>query len=170
MPWLDDQNGFTKKFVGSEAVAAPVTVLHTLPFAGYDPHKIVVGDETFVTDITGRKIGRILTCATDMAIGRVDGTICSVASPPGDGCPADFVPNGLSGGFVLLEEGLAPGTEVILTDGRKKKITVEIRTDVRPVGTARRPIDEMLYNEKEENHERVERIEPACKLPLQRRS
>jgi len=56
----------------------------------------------------------------------------------------------------LLEEDLAPGTEVILTDGRKKKIAVELRTDVRPARTAHRPIDEMLYNEKEENHERVE--------------
>jgi len=91
-----------------------------------------------------------------MAIGRVDGTIRSVASPPGDGCPADFVPKCLSCGFVLLEEDLAPGTEVILTDGRKKKIAVELRTDVRPARTAHRPIDEMLYNEKEENHERVE--------------
>lgn len=149
-PWLfalalnDDQSGFTKKFIGSDAVAAPAKVLYTLPFAGYDPRKIVAGDETFVTDMAGKKIGRILTCATDMAIGRVDGVIYSLASSLEDGRPEEFVPKGLSCGFVQLEEDLAPGTEVILTDGRKKKITVEIRADVRPRRTARRPMKEMV--------------------------
>ncbi|MFV0437196.1 MAG: aminomethyltransferase family protein [Desulfopila sp.] len=144
LPWRDDQTGFRKEFIGSAAVVAPAAVLHTLPFAGYDPRKIAAADDTFVTDMTGRKIGRILTCATDMGIGRVDGEICSIASSPADGCPADFVPKGLSCGFVLLEEALAPGTEVILTDGKKKRITVEIRADVRPARTARRPMAEML--------------------------
>lgn len=144
LPFTDDQSGFTKKFIGSEAVAAPGKILHTLPFAGYDPRKIVVSDDTFVTDTEGRKIGRILTCATDMAIGRVDGVICSIASLGEDGCPTEFVPKGLSCGFVQLEEDLAPGTEVILTDGRKKKIPVEIRADVRPRRTARRPMKEMM--------------------------
>ena len=149
-PWLfalplnDEGTGFTKEFVGSGQVAAPAGALHTLPFAGYDPRKIVVSDETFVTDLAGRRLGRILTCATDMAIGRVDGVIYSLASPVEDGRPEDFVPKGLSCGFVMLEEELAPGTEVILTDGKRKKITVEIRADVRPRRTARRPMREML--------------------------
>jgi len=144
LAWNDEHNGFTKEFIGSEAVAAPAEKLYTLPFAGYDPRKIVIGEETFVTDLEGRRIGRILTCATDMAIGRVEGVILSIASPAEDGRPAGFVPKGLSCGFVQLQEDLAPGTEVILTDGRKKKIKVEIRADVRPRRTARRPMKQML--------------------------
>lgn len=143
LPWNDDQSGFTKKFLGGEAVSAPGKIEYTLPFAGYDPRKIVSGADAFVTDKAGRPIGRILTCATDMAIGRVDGVIYSLVSTVADGRPAEFVPRGLCCGFVQLEENLPPGSEVILTDG-KKKITVEIRADVRPARTARRPMKEML--------------------------
>jgi aminomethyltransferase len=144
LAWNDDQSGFTKTFIGSEAVAQVGIGDFTLPFAGYDPRKIVAGDDTFVTDTQGNPIGRILTCATDMAIGRVDGTIYSVAGGNQEGRPADFVAKGLSCGFVQVREKLAPGTEVILTDGKKKKIKVEIREDVRPGRTARNPMKEML--------------------------
>lgn len=143
LPWNEGQDGFTKTFIGDGALAGQDAVMHTLPFAGYDPRKIVVGESTYVADSEGNRIGRILTCATDMAIGRVDGKIFSMASTADDGRPADFVAKGLSCGFVQLEEELAPGTEVILTDG-KKKIRVEIRADVRPRRTARRPMKEML--------------------------
>lgn len=143
LAWNDDQSGFTKTFLGSDAVAAIEKTEFTLPFAGYDPRKIVAGEATSVTDADGNTLGRILTCATDMAIGRVDGTIYSIASTVEDGRPEDFNPKGLSCGFVLLRENLAPGTEVILTDG-KKKITVEIRADVRPGRTARLPMKEMI--------------------------
>jgi aminomethyltransferase len=144
LPWNDDQSAFTKTFLGSEAVAAPEKSAYTLPFAGFDPRKIVAGEGTFVTDSEGNTIGKILTCATDMAIGRVDGTIFSIASSVEDGRPEEFTPKGLSCGFVQVQEDLAPGTEVILTDGKKKKIKVEIRGDVRPGRTARRPMKEML--------------------------
>lgn len=143
LPWNDDESGFTKEFIGREAVAAPGEAPYTLPFAGFDPRKIVAGEETFVTDLEGNRIGRILTCATDMAIGRVDGVIYSLASTAEDGRPADFAAKGLSCGFVQLERNLVPGSEVVLTDG-KKKIKVEIRADVRPRRTARRPMREML--------------------------
>ncbi|WP_136795307.1 MULTISPECIES: aminomethyltransferase family protein [Desulfosediminicola] len=140
----DDGSGFTKSFIGSDALADTANYLHTLPFAGYDPRKIVVADTTFVTDLEGNHLGRILTCATDMAIGRVDGRIYSIVSSEESGKPADFSPKGLSCGFVQISENLPVGTEVILTDGKRKKIKVEIVSDVRPDRTARRPMKEML--------------------------
>lgn len=143
LAWNDDQSGFTKTFLGSEAIAAISEYEYTLPFAGYDPRKIAAGDTTFVTDLDGNRIGRILTCATDMAIGRVEGVIYSIASSIEDGRPADFSPKGLSCGFVQIQQNLAPGTEVVLTDGKRKKIKVEIRADVRPGRTARKPMNEM---------------------------
>jgi aminomethyltransferase len=72
-----------------------------------------------------------------MAIGRVDGKIVSVAGHPG------FQAKGLCCGFVLLDKKCSPGEQVILTDG-KRKIPVEIRADVRPDRTARKPIGAML--------------------------
>ena len=53
------------------------------------------------------------------------------------------IAKGLCCGFVLLDQHCAPGEKVVLTDG-KRKIVVEIRTDVRPNRTARRPMDKML--------------------------
>ena len=100
----------------------------------------MVSETTYVTDASGENLGVILTCATDMAIGRVDGEIVSIAASR----DSDFVPKGLSCGFVKISKKLAPGSEVILTDGRKKKIPVEIRSDVRPGRTARKPMNEMI--------------------------
>jgi aminomethyltransferase len=104
---------------------------------------MVVSEKSYVTDETGANIGTILTCATDMAIGRVDDKIVSLATAVADGKPQDFVPKGLSCGFVKVNRRLQPGEIVYLTDG-KRKIKVEIRSDVRPDRTARRPIKEML--------------------------
>jgi aminomethyltransferase len=78
-----------------------------------------------------------------MAIGRVDGRIVSLATPAEKGRPEDFNPKGLCCGFVKVNHPLAPGEEVILTDG-KRRIEVEIREDIRPDRTARRPIAEMV--------------------------
>lgn len=140
LAWDDDQKSFTKSFYGADAVLKGGDDEFTLAFAGFDPRKIVVGEGTFVTDLEGERIGTILTCATDMAIGRVDGEIVSIASTDK---PEDFAPKGISCGFVKVRESLAAGTEVILTDGKRKKIKVEIRGDVRPGRTARRPMKEM---------------------------
>lgn len=143
LPWRKNRDGFTKDFVGAEAVRQFVDAEATLPFAGYDPRKIVAGPDTVVTDLQGNRIGRVLTCVTDTAIGRVDGRIVSVATPPAAGRPDDFNPRGLSCGFVKVARPLEPGSEVMLTDG-KRKLKVEIREDIRPDRTARRPIGEML--------------------------
>lgn len=136
-----DDERFTKEFIGSHALTALQSADYTLPFAGFDPRKMVVSDKAFVMDEKGEKIGTILTCATDMAIGRVGEGIVSIAT--GEEKPEGFVPRGLSCGFVRVDRRLDPGDIVVLTDG-KRKINVEIRHDVRPDRTARRPIREMV--------------------------
>jgi aminomethyltransferase len=143
LPWKEDKTGFTKDFVGAAALRQLEAAEHTLPFAGYDPRKIVVGPDTFVADLRGDRIGRVLTCATDMAIDRVEGRIVSIATPLSKGRPENFRPRGLCCGFVLVDRALPPGEEILLSDGRRN-LKVEIREDIRPDRTARRPITEML--------------------------
>lgn len=139
----DEKGEFSKDFIGADALSSHTPATFTLPFAGYDPRKMVVSEKSYVADQDGAKIGKILTCATDMGIGRIDEKIVSVATSVEDGRPEDFVPRGLSCGFVMIDRSLNPGDVVLLTDG-KRKIKVEIRSDVRPDRTARRPIKEML--------------------------
>jgi len=137
----DADGAFSKDFIGADALAALEPDTYTLPFAGFDPRKMVVSENAYVADEEGNRLGDILTCATDMAIGRVGDTIISIAST--DGKPEDFVPRGLSCGFIRVERRLDPGTIVVLSDG-KRKIKVEIRNDIRPDRTARRPLGEMI--------------------------
>jgi aminomethyltransferase len=139
----DESGKFTKDFVGAEPLTLLESSDYTLPFAGYDPRKMVISEKAFVTDLEGKKIGIILTCATDMAVGRVDDKIISLATAANDGKPEDFVPRGLSCGFVKVDNRFEPGDIIILTDG-KRKIKVEIRSNIRPDRTARCPIKEML--------------------------
>lgn len=139
----DESGNFTKNFIGADALASLAASTYTLPFAGYDPRKMVVSEKSYVTDEAGIKVGTILTCATDMAVGRVGEKIVSIATTTADGKPEDFIPRGLSCGFVKVDRKFAPGDVVVLTDG-KRKIKVEIRSDVRPDRTARRPMKEML--------------------------
>lgn len=139
----DESGGFTKDFIGARSLLALEPEFYTLPFAGYDPRKMVVSEKSYVVDESGERIGTILTCATDMAIGRVEDRIVSLATSTADGRPEDFSPKGLSCGFVKVNRRLQPGETVFLTDG-KRKIKVEIRSDVRPDRTARKPIKEML--------------------------
>ena len=79
---------------------------------------------------------KVLTCATDMAIGRHGGKIYSVASPAK---PEGLAIKGLSCGFIKVDANLAPGTVVELKDGRRS-IQVVIETDVRPDRTARKAL------------------------------
>ncbi len=139
----ESDGSFTKDFLGAGALSSFVPTEFTLPFAGFDPRKMGVSEKSYVADENGEKIGIILTCATDMAIGRVDGNIVSVATSVADGKPEGFVPKGLSCGFVKVNRKLNSGDIVLLTDG-KRKIKVEIRDDVRPDRTARRPMKEMV--------------------------
>lgn len=139
-----DENGkFSKDFIGAESLSSLSLKEYTLAFAGYDPRKMAVSDKSYVADVGGDRIGIILTCATDMAIDRVDDSIVSIATPIEDGKPEGFTPRGLSCGFIKVDRQLKPGEIVLLTDG-KRKIKVEVRRDIRPNRTARRPMKEML--------------------------
>ena len=137
LSWDEEMRSFSKEFVGGHALLTSSWKKYTLPFAGFDPRKINAGEGSFVARESGEPIGTILTCTTDMAIGRVDGKIVSIASDK------DFQAKGLCCGFVLVDQPCAPGERVVLTDG-KRKIEIEIRADVRPNRTARRPMNEML--------------------------
>ena len=146
-PWvfalpLDRQGNFTKSFVGSETIRNKATEEYTYPFAGFDPRKITLSDRAVVIDERDTELGKILTCATDMAIDRIDNKIISLATKETERKPADFRPKGLCCGFVKVDRQLEYGSIVYLSDG-KRKIEVEIRRDIRPDRSARYPIDQM---------------------------
>lgn len=146
-PWpfaLSGREGdaFTKDFIGADVVAEECDDDFTYPFAGFDPRKIQ-GDDAVVENASGESIGEVLTCTTDMAIGRVEGEIFSITSPSDSGVPEGFTPRGLCCGFIKVNTALVPGDKVVLRAG-KRKIEVEIRQDIRPHRTARRSISLML--------------------------
>ena len=150
-PWqfalpLDANGQFTKSFMGSLALQENETKYYTYPFAGFDPRKISVSETSGVLDGDDARIGDILTCTTDMAIGRVNGTIVSSALTHEQGKPENFRPKGLSCGFIRVNTPLSPADIVVLTDG-KRKIKVEIREDIRPGRTARYPLHKMLADD-----------------------
>jgi aminomethyltransferase len=105
--------------------------------------KVAAADPAVVLDDSERDIGRVLTCATDMAIGRHEGRIFSIASPDK---PAEFTPRGLSCGFVKVTKPLEPGQIVRLKD-KRRTIDIEIVDDIRPDRTARKPLANFLGNE-----------------------
>lgn len=133
----DDSGKFTKDFHGAQGLLESGWSKYTLAFAGFDPRKISADDNNYVIDKDGERLGKILTCTTDMAIGRVDGEIQSLAA--GTGAKL----KGLCCGFVLLDKEIEVGELVFLTDG-KRKIKVEIRADIRPLRTARSAISTMV--------------------------
>jgi glycine cleavage system T protein (aminomethyltransferase) len=126
-------SGFTKQFIGSESLLKTDYGEYTLPFAGYDLRKVSSHDPAIVKDDAGNQIGKVLTCATDMAIGRHKDRIYSIVSPDK---PENFNPRGLCCGFVKTTVRLSPGQTAILSDNRRK-IKVEIVNDIRPNRTAR---------------------------------
>lgn len=138
LPYAEDRTGFTKSFLGDKALLEATDADHTLPFAGNDLRKVTL--PATVLDSDGKEIGTVLTCATDMAIGRCGDRIYSVASPD---TPADCKIKGLCCGFVKVSKELSPGQEVTLQDARRK-IAVRIQEDIRPDRTARIPLKKML--------------------------
>lgn len=141
LPFNADGSAFTKRFIGDVVLQLRQTADHTHPFAGYDPRKVSTGDaQALVLDASENEIGVVLTCVGDLAIGRVDGRICSVASP---NKPEDFKPLGLCCGFVRVRSKLDAGTQVFLKD-KRRRIRVDITDDIRPDRTARRPMREFL--------------------------
>jgi aminomethyltransferase len=138
LPWTEDRKGFTKDFMGSKSLLNVKNPEYTLPFAGFDLRKVSLPAQ--VTDAAGNAMGTVLTCVTDMAIGREEGRIISMASPDK---PVDFKPKGLSCGFVKVIKAIPVGEKVFVVDPRRK-IEVEIVRDIRPARTARKPLKEML--------------------------
>jgi aminomethyltransferase len=140
LPFNDDQTAFTKTFIGAQALLNIEASEYTYPFAGSDFRKVSVEDPAVVLDSEGHEIGRVLTCVTDMGIGRHGDRIYSIASPDK---PEEFKPKGLCCGFVKVKSKMAPGQIVEIKDNRRK-LKVTIVDDIRPDRTARRPIAELL--------------------------
>lgn len=130
--------GFTKAFLGSKALEEAAGAEHTLTFVGQDLRKVDAhAAKVFLED---KEIGTVLTCVTDMAIGRFEGRIYSIASPDK---PEGLAIKGLSCGFIKVAGPLAPGTTVELRDG-KRAIPVTIATDVRPDRSARKALKSFM--------------------------
>ena len=140
LPYLPDKSGFTKSFIGDRALLEAVDAPFTYAFVVNDLRKVGAGSGTRIMDGDGKDIGHVLTCATDVGIGRHEDRIFSIASPDR---PADFRPKGLSCGFILANRALQPGDAVKLADSRRN-IDVTIATDIRPDRTARRPMKEFI--------------------------
>ena len=138
LPFTPAGDGFTKAFLGSAALEKASGAPYTLTFVGHDLRKVDGHDGRVYLD--GKEIGTVLTCVTDMAIGRHEGRIYSVASPDK---PAGLAIKGLSCGFIKVGAKLAPGTTVELRDA-KRTIPVVIETDVRPDRTARKALKSFL--------------------------
>jgi len=139
LPFDRAGTGFTKTFLGSDAIEKATDAPYTLTFVGHDLRKVDTHDAA-VFDSSGAEIGKVLTCVTDVAIGRHGGQIFSVATPAK---PEGLAIKGLSCGFVKVTPRLAPGTTVELRD-RRRSIRVAIETDVRPDRTARKALKNFL--------------------------
>lgn len=138
LPFVPGGEGFTKTFLGSAALEQAADADYTLTFVGHDLRKIDThGAKVFHE---GQEIGTVLTCVTDMAIGRFEGRIYSTATPDK---PEGLAIKGLSCGYVKVGRKLAPGTAVELRDG-KRAIQVQIETDVRPDRTARKALKSFM--------------------------
>jgi aminomethyltransferase len=146
LPYDEAGTGFTKKFIGDEALLNAKASDYTYPFAGHDLRKVSTHEPAFVFNSQGNEIGEVLTCATDMAIGRVGDKIFSIASPDK---PQDFRPRGLSCGFIKVKSRMVPGDIVEIRD-RRRKIKVTIVDDIRPDRTARRPLKDMVWKREED--------------------
>lgn len=139
LPFNTSGGGFSKTFLGSAALDKATDAPYTLTFVGNDLRKIDT-HSAVVRDLQGNELGTVLTCATDMAIGRHEGKIYSVASPTK---PEGLAIRGLAAGFIKVNANLPVGTVVELKDN-KRSIQVVIESDVRPDRTARKALKSFL--------------------------
>ncbi len=140
LPYVE-KSGFSKKFIGSEALEKQSNhAAHTYAFLGFDLRKVTVCDDTAVIDQNGQCLGQVLTCVTDMAIGRHENRIFSISSPDK---PLGFKPGGLSCGFVKVNKPLDIGRIIRIKD-KRREIPVMIVDHIRPDLTARNAIQKML--------------------------
>lgn len=140
LPFNDQGSDFTKNFIGRDALLNRNRPEYTYAFVGNDLRKVSVSDPAVVTDTDGNVFGKVLTCATDMAIGWANGSIYSIASP---GRPEDFKAKGLCCGFIMVDRKLEYGQVVTLQD-KRRKLHVTVTEDIRPDRTARKPLKQML--------------------------
>ncbi len=141
LPWKEYKKSFSKEFVGKKALEELLSNYSwfTYPFVGKDVRKVNLAEHPVVI-LEGKKIGKVLTCCTDMGISWVDDKIVSVNSP---NKPENFKPKGLSCGFILVNQDLPVGTWVTLKDN-KREIPVKIVQDIRPDRTARKNLKDFL--------------------------
>ena len=137
LPYTEDGSGFTKAFIGRDALLNVEDPEYTYAFAGNDLRKVSLPAAVISA---GEEIGTVLTCATDMAIGRHEGRIYSISS---NDKPEALKIKGLSCGFVKVNKPLEQGDVIELKDNRRK-LKVRIENDVRPNRTARKPLKDML--------------------------
>lgn len=133
-PWefalCKEGDGFSKRFVGRDALIDSKGRSFTYAFLGENGRKVEAGAEVIQGDTV---IGSVLTCVTDMGIDNVEGTVLSIGSPD---APDGFAPKGLSCGFVKVTTPLESGAALILKD-KRRELSVKVVTDIRPDRTAR---------------------------------
>lgn len=127
--------GFSKPFIGDQALLKARNDPHTHPFVGFDPRKVDISAGQ-VVDLDHKPRGIVLSCTTDMGIGRQAGHLYSITSADR---PAGWEPRGLCCGFVKVDRPLAKGQMVWLKD-KRRSIKVEIVEDIRPARSARKPL------------------------------
>ena len=141
LPYNEAKTNFTKRFIGDDAIENIKTPEYTHAFVGYDLRKVSAHESPAqVLDDNDNPIGIVLSCVSDMGIGRDNDKIYSIASLDK---PVDFTPKGLCCGFVKVRKRLSTGKVVTLKDATRQ-IKVVITDDIRPARTARTPMREML--------------------------
>lgn len=140
LPYSDDKKSFTKDFLGKDALQQSDTTEHIYPFVGDSLRKVTASDATEVLDETGRNIGKVLTCATDMGITWLDKKIVSIASKD---LPEGLKIKGIACGFIKIGHPLESGTKLTLREG-KRAIKATIVRDIRPDRTARKKLDNFI--------------------------
>ncbi len=141
LPYTAGRTSFTKDFLGKQALVCTPPSSWTFPFVGFDVRKVAFTDSPpVVVNGSGKVIGIVLTCVTDVGIGWHEGRIYSVSSPDK---PEGVTPKGLSCGFVKVTCPLSLGDRLTLRD-RKRGIPVMIVNEIRPDRTARYWIETML--------------------------
>lgn len=140
LPYNREKTGFTKRFIGADALTANNSSLFVYPFMGDSLRKVSSGENTQVINGTNKVIGKVLTCATDMGIGWHNGNVLRIGSKD---LPQDLKIKGISCGFVMVSKKLVPGTTLTLKDG-KRNIHATIVTDIRPDRTARKKIENFI--------------------------
>ncbi|MCD4719427.1 MAG: aminomethyl transferase family protein, partial [Desulfobacula sp.] len=140
LPYNKDKTSFTKDFLGADALSSKESDSFTYPFVSDSLRKVAPGENTHVTDKTGKPIGKVLTCATDMGITWHEGSIVSICSA---NLPDDLKIKGISCGFVMVSRKLEPGIKLTLKEG-KRAITATIVNDIRPDRTARKKLDNFI--------------------------